>query len=714
MSKGLLKFCERESSYHQAIESHCKTEWLKDLMRRELPVLIEEGEEPKKWDERIKKYMAETRGLETPDQQKNRLVDIRNIIKEINPNHPSLEVIGFTTEEWREINAKQEKVGERETKFLENPDGIVEKARGLIESGNWADVVAGLAVVTGRRCAEILQTGEFSYKSQYSLIFTGALKRREETPLEFEIPTLIEAKQVILAVEWLRETINTEGMDNKGINRKYAEPVIKSCDLNFQGLIPPRTDKDNLYTHLFRAVYATIAVHWYCPPKVSELEYRAYIQGHFKFMEGKSSEYRHNIAMERHYFDYKIGNGQGNIDGRLGIKLSQVPVIERFKSFYQVKASKKASKPKQMNLLINQPKEDLLSQIKPTIEWMLENEGSYVSILVGLMAISGRKASELLKSADFKALEGETMAVCYYPTLTQVKYRLPCLIEGEKVLEAIARLRKHDRVKDLLYLSPNEIDNRLKGAISNVMRKYLPFFEQEEMKAFYGEWAEETVIEERKVEDKVEREGLTLTLTLTEEEGKRMIEIVKKKGIIPKTSVEWLLDWAEMGIELAIQYGVASPEELLKKVEKPSQIDREEIKEVRPDGILNPVRKEGAVLSGNPTSLKAPSHLEVVEEIISEVQKHPELKGNKAEIKVNSAIDTIMAFNEEQERKEDKWLINFNVLKDLTRSGQKVIKRVLKAREQEIKAHNQRHGLGDRHNVYKGSITEVIEWHWEG
>lgn len=434
-----------------------------------------------------------------------------------------------------------------------------------------------------------------------------------------------------------------------------------------------RTDKDNLYTHLFRAVYATIAVHWYCPPKVSELEYRAYIQGHFKFMEGKSSEYRHNIAMERHYFDYKIGNGQGNIDGRLGIKLSQVPVIERFKSFYQVKASKKASKPKQMNLLINQPKEDLLSQIKPTIEWMLENEGSYVSILVGLMAISGRKASELLKSADFKALEGEKMAVCYYPTLTQVKYRLPCLIEGEKVLEAIARLRNHDRVKDLLYLSPNEIDNRLKGAISNVMRKYLPFFEQEEMKAFYGEWAEVTVIEERKVEDKVEREGLTLTLT--EEEGKRMIEIVKKKGIIPKTSVEWLLDWAEMGIELAIQYGVASPEELLKKVEKPSQ---------------------------------------VVEEIISEVQKHPELKGNKAEIKVNSAIDTIMAFNEEQERKEDKWLINFNVLKDLTRSGQKVIKRVLKAREQEIKAHNQRHGLGDRHNVYKGSITEVIEWHWKG
>ncbi len=114
MSQGLLRFCERESPYNQLIESHCHTEWLKDLMKRELPLLLDEGEDPKEWDGKIKKYMAEKRGLETPDQQKNRLVDIRNLIKEINPNHPSLEVIGFTTEEWREINAKQEKVGDRE------------------------------------------------------------------------------------------------------------------------------------------------------------------------------------------------------------------------------------------------------------------------------------------------------------------------------------------------------------------------------------------------------------------------------------------------------------------------------------------------------------------------------------------------------------------------------------------------------------------------
>ncbi|NJO97967.1 MAG: hypothetical protein HC764_19865 [Pleurocapsa sp. CRU_1_2] len=59
----------------------------------------------------------------------------------------------------------------------------------------------GLAVLTGRRCTEVIKTAQFEFKTKYSVIFTGALKRGDE-PVEcvFEIPTLCEAQLVIEAI----------------------------------------------------------------------------------------------------------------------------------------------------------------------------------------------------------------------------------------------------------------------------------------------------------------------------------------------------------------------------------------------------------------------------------------------------------------------------------------------------------------------------------
>ena len=101
-------------------------------------------------------------------------------------------------------------------------------------------------------------------------------------------------------------------------------------------MVEKRKDKDNLYTHLFRAVYSTIAAHWYCPPKVPVIEYRAAIQGHYQVLDEKNPQLRRAIAADRNYFDYQIGNGEGNIDGRLGIKLTLpgVKVIEEFANAY--------------------------------------------------------------------------------------------------------------------------------------------------------------------------------------------------------------------------------------------------------------------------------------------------------------------------------------------------------------------------------------------
>ena len=39
------------------------------------------------------------RGLVTPEQQKNRITDIRNALSTLNPNHPALADVGFTAEQ---------------------------------------------------------------------------------------------------------------------------------------------------------------------------------------------------------------------------------------------------------------------------------------------------------------------------------------------------------------------------------------------------------------------------------------------------------------------------------------------------------------------------------------------------------------------------------------------------------------------------------------
>ena len=74
---------------------------------------------------------------------------------------------------------------------------------------------------------------------------------------------------------------------------------VSSCvclERAFKDLVPARDGKDNLYTHLFRSVYSTIATFWFCPPAVPELEFRAAIQGHYKVLEEGETELRRSLC----------------------------------------------------------------------------------------------------------------------------------------------------------------------------------------------------------------------------------------------------------------------------------------------------------------------------------------------------------------------------------------------------------------------------------
>jgi hypothetical protein len=316
-------------------------------------------------------------------EQQQRLMDMtRRAIKDaLGEDHWSLEVMGLSKQEYAEINdRKQGNVAKRneQVQFLDDPDEIVARAVKLLGEPDWADIAAGLAVLTGRRSAELLSTAHFEVKSKWSVTFTGAVKRRGEKGLAFEIPTLTTAKRVVTAIDKLRRELpQAVELPASQVNAKYGQAVARACDRHFQDLVPTRPGKDNLYTHLFRSVYACIATFWYCPPTVDATEFKAATQGHFQILDEQNAQLKRSLMASRHYSDYEIAdkvialyNGK-----RKGIKLGHggIVAIDMFSqaSLEQAKQALEALPPRRKlsQLRIFQEERDrwlkVLEQIAP-------------------------------------------------------------------------------------------------------------------------------------------------------------------------------------------------------------------------------------------------------------------------------------------------------------------------------------------------------------
>ncbi len=316
------------------------------------------------------------RGLSSLSAQGDCMAQVRRAIKDhFGQDHLSLQFIDLSREEYIQLNnQRQESVGSRNeaVQFLDDPEAIVSTAVRLLESPEWAEVAAGLSVLTGRRCSELLGTAQFSLKSKWSVVFTGALKRRgEEIPLSFEIPTLTTAEKVCKALAKIRKALpQAQDMSPNAINGKFSPAVSSACDRHFTGLIPTRAGEDSLYTHLFRSVYATIAVFWYCPPSVNEVEFKATVQGHYQILNEHNPQQRRSIAASRHYSDFEIADSVvARYNGkRKGIKLglAGVEVIEAFKQAL-VASDLPASAPKRPRSTVRIYQED-----KPLLEALFD------------------------------------------------------------------------------------------------------------------------------------------------------------------------------------------------------------------------------------------------------------------------------------------------------------------------------------------------------
>jgi hypothetical protein len=118
--------------------------------------------------------------------------DIANALRTIDPNHPVIPFVLLPSEVYTQLNNEQaSRLNARENKLFstKQADQLVERAVKLLKSDKPDEVAAGLTVLVGRRISEIL-ISEFKPKTVYSLLFSEAVKRRDQVGMEFEIPTL--------------------------------------------------------------------------------------------------------------------------------------------------------------------------------------------------------------------------------------------------------------------------------------------------------------------------------------------------------------------------------------------------------------------------------------------------------------------------------------------------------------------------------------------
>ena len=348
-------------------------DWVRDIftpMWSEIEDLT--GQEPgaeatvRHWFQRLLRRFEE-RGI-TLESTKNHVVAVRNEVRLLKPDHFCLPFITFESDQWTAINIpSEEALRERiqNQRLLPDPWGIIERTDQLLDSRDWPQMTVGLAVAIGRRISELLSANTvLTPCTEYSVLFRGQLKQRSDRAdapdPEFEIPTLVPAADVLATWERLRKIVGVQKLHPRQINNRYGPAANDAADQEFAELVPLREGKDRRYMHLYRAVYATLAVYLYCPVRINAYLFKAEIQGHRnRFESAGTAAQKVSVASQLHYDDYKVASEDGtNIDGRQGLMLGQ-PGVQILRVF---------QRPGNDAPLFPLPEPDVAGQAAPTDE----------------------------------------------------------------------------------------------------------------------------------------------------------------------------------------------------------------------------------------------------------------------------------------------------------------------------------------------------------
>lgn len=412
----------------------------------------------------------------------------------------------------------------------------------------------------------------------------------------------------------------------------------------------------------------------------------------------------------------------------------------------------------------NQKKQEQRSNLEPincvdeyqnTIDKLLAST-DHRELTAGLIAASGRRPSEILKTAQFEQVgKFEVNFSGQLKAKNEIRdsYSTYTLIESQKVIDGLARLRRMPEIKSLKRETLAEIDSGRNNKINSKVREFFsplinpPSGENQlsakNLRASYAAiaiylfcpWKKSTnqFITERlgHVSDATatnyedyqvcDKEGKPLTRGAWVEKINEDMETPMEANIVNTRiriteSAKNALDNQEF---LPFADTASRMEELVrlakigKKFEKGELVKEVVIVKSSPDREEKMEETTQVLEVREVTEVKATPAKSKVREL-SELSNQELFGSNRpfsTEEKIRRAVEAVKTHNERQAEKQYWWAINTKVLTDLTGCRSAAIKKYMESPEGRLNItdYNLQHGLGYQHNKGKGSVTDFIK-----
>ena len=469
--------------------------------------------------------------------------------------------------------------------------------------------------------------------------------------------------------------------------------------------MPPRMGDDDLYMHLFRAIYATLAVYYYCPPRVNGILFKAEIQGHRMIATTTDKETLRSYTASRHYDDYAIADPSGNVDGRRGLRLGEpgVQVLEVLQTTPEPvsTAPSKAPMPKPKTQKPAKPK-----PAKPHYNWRT-SEAAHKALSKDWTLNKDEHQSEVLdRVLAFAGVAKKLASIMELPVGQIAPDAL--LAAATTRFEALSGILKETADQMARLKAQHDVSQRTVALLTS---------ERDALSARVAALQAE-------LKDAATRHAPPVELLPF---ARRVLELSSHAGTLPPAELQSSL--MRLAIDAITQAEGAAPAAV---ATPPAPAPNRSQKSAPAAPVTATVLPTAQPPQHTTTTQPQPANAPAPENVTPVVDQTPDGQNGqdvntsaappaeknrntaKAEAKLEKALAYLATLNTTATAKPDKWVVNASILASLTGCYRPAINTFIEARKQRIDGLNAAHGLGPGHNratarTQPNAIPELVK-----
>lgn len=352
---------------------------------------------------------------------------------------------------------------------------IVARASELLHSDSYLQRTAAIAALTGRRPVEILKSGEFQLGlDDHTLVFSGQAKTRDEEGRgkdAYEIPTLAERDRIVDAVAQLRAELS---VPTKRAERPIAE--LEASELNDRIGKPLRqiTQREfGMTPQELRAAYATIARARFAPER-GAFGFFAEVLGHNWLDEKTGLSYaKYSIRGEERSSVRALEEGRMEVLDALRQQLLEHDAAhfahDPMRGYLQeriarMEAARFVAPAAQVEIALQPVSE---AAVLARSERLLRSD-RYADVAAGLVVLTGRPVTEILRDARFEVDPADRSRVLVRTSRSGPASSVYALAPPHRLIDALAKIREQ---RDFGGLSDRELIARVREQMQSAITR---------------------------------------------------------------------------------------------------------------------------------------------------------------------------------------------------------------------------------------------------